>query len=432
MAAPGDVSVAAHQAPQYGTTSYPVQDEERAGGAPGSSYTAQEAHDGMDVVSPRTSGRLTPGRNSMGRSPMNPVLGRHTRTFSGGHVSGSGSIRETRTRTFSQIEDPDMHEYEEIEPTAYSGAMATIIKDLQRIFIGSKHPMERILRICFAVFVCIGLISIQLYVLATIKTFVTSPAVRGIRQVYGEYEEIMYHGHVKESEYGFSIGIGGPGGQYFDPTQFSKVSDSLKGNVCIIPFSQPAYLSMILFIWALSVIGELKVCLLVITWLHSIENQPVLGEKSIVQQGDVQVIVGMPVWLKAAMFLFVILPRMLCTLILFWLGCRWLAATLDFTEVLINSIALSFVIHLNELLYDQLVSDRSKRELADLRLDMKTQKGAAPSVPQFVGSMGWAFVAVAWIYVYLVHLQHVIPGYQWDVRGPCAPWVAERFNFWRL
>lgn len=340
-----------------------------------------------------------------------------------------------RHRRSGTIDEEDNHQYEEIEETAYSGAMATIIKDVQRISNNSKHPMERILRISFALLICVSLIAIQLYVLVTIKTFVTSPAVREIRNVYGVFQVTMYHGHVKDSGYGFPLGIGGKTGPYYDVTQFDKLSDDIKGSVCLIPFSQPAYLSMILFIWSLSVIGELKACLLLMRWLYTIESTKDYSN-TIEHTGHVEVIVGMPMMMKGIVFCVVLLPRLLASILVFWLGCRWLSATLDFTEVLINAIALEFVIHLNSLLYEQLVSDRSKRELSDLRLDMRmqfaTKEEKKPNVPQFVGAAVWAFIAAVWIYLYLSHLQMVIPGYQWDVRVPCRPWVSKRFNFWRV
>merc|ERR1740121_3423703 len=138
--------------------------------------------------------------------------------------------------------------------------------------------MERISRIVMAILLCIFLIFIQFYVLATIKTFVTSPAVREIRKVYNTYEETMYHGHVRDSGYGFVLGIGGKDGPYFDPSQFSKLDDDLKGSLCLIPFSQPAYLSLILFIWSLSVIGELKACAQLTRWLRLIETHDEIEE----------------------------------------------------------------------------------------------------------------------------------------------------------
>lgn len=344
---------------------------------------------------------------------------------------------ESACSSESQLEDPDIHEYQEIEETTYSGTMATIIKDLYFLFRNppSKHKGSRTMRIAFAIFISMLLVVCQVYVLVTIKTFVTSPAVRSIRNVYDEYQRTMYHNHVHDSGYGFSLGDGGPSGKYFDPTQFDKLSDDMKGSVCLIPFSQSGYLSIILLVWMLSVIGELRHCSFLAQWLWHIKKVDTLEEMVDRERGGEHdlVVVGLPLGMKFLISMIVLVPRTVITLILAWLGCRWLTATLDFTEVLINAIALEFVIKLNELIYMQLISDRSKRDNRGLKMDMGHHDGhRAPSTWSFIGTMGWGIGAVTWIYVYIHFLQLVIPGYQWDVRGPCTPWVQERFNFWRI
>jgi len=174
----------------------------------------------------------------------------------------------------SSAEDVDNYEYQDIEETTHSGTMATIIKDLYMIYKTppSKHKRERATRICFSLLISMLLVLVQLYVLFTVKTFVTSPAVRSIRMVYDEYQKTMYHGHVQDSGFGFALGIGGPTGKYFDPSQFDTLSGDMKGSVCLIPFSQPGYLSVILLVWMLSVIGELRQCATLGQWLYDIPN----------------------------------------------------------------------------------------------------------------------------------------------------------------
>jgi len=341
--------------------------------------------------------------------------------------AGSGASNE------SSDEDPDDHKYQEIEETTHSGTMATVIKDLYMIYKTppSKHVSDRVTRILFSLFISLLLVAIQLYVLFTVKTFVTSPAVRSIRQVYDEYQKTMYHGHVQDSGFGFALGIGGPKGKYFDPSQFDTLSGDMKGSVCLIPFSQPGYLTVILLVWMLSVIGELRTCVTLGQWLWDIRRVDGLEDMVESKDGE-QVVTGLPVSMKTGITFIVLIPRSLTALLLAWLGCRWLAATLDFTEVLINCIALEFVIKLNNLIYTQLVSDRSKRDNRNLKMDMEHHTGSPPSALSFVGTAAWAFGAGVWIYLYINHLQLVLPGYQWDVRGPCTPWVAERFNFWRI
>merc|ERR1719412_2402874 len=91
------------------------------------------------------------------------------------------------------------------------------------------------------------LIFMQIYVLIQVKTFVTSPAVRTIRNSYDAFERHMYDGHVKDSGYGFSLGIK----EHYDMWRFETLPGSVKEQVCLIPFSQLPYLCVILLIWSL-------------------------------------------------------------------------------------------------------------------------------------------------------------------------------------
>eukprot|EP00928_Gymnodinium_smaydae_P081042 TRINITY_DN6461_c0_g1_i2.p1 TRINITY_DN6461_c0_g1~~TRINITY_DN6461_c0_g1_i2.p1 ORF type:complete len:386 (-),score=57.56 TRINITY_DN6461_c0_g1_i2:84-1241(-) len=327
-------------------------------------------------------------------------------------------------------EDAELRKHDDLEESAYTAALGTFVKDLQRISKRSPYAGIRVARMFVSLLILWMLIGMQLYMLIQVKTFVTSPAVREVRTSYDEFERHMYDGHVRESGFGFALGVGGPNGPHFDAKRFDSLPGGVKEKVCLIPFSQLPYLCVILLIWSLTIAGELRTATRQLRWIFAIKN--VSFEDSLERDGDVEVVTGLPVAMKAFTVVFLLLPRILVAFCLLWLGCRWLAATLDFAEVLINAIALEFVIGLNELLYRQLMSDRNKRELASLKLDFAHEDGGEPTLYSFMGAFVWAIFAVAWVYLYVNHLQMVLPGYNWDVRASCAGWISERYNFWRI
>jgi len=248
-----------------------------------------------------------------------------------------------------------------------------------------------------------------------IKIFVTSPAVRSIRQVYDSFERHMYKGYVKQSGYGFTLGIGGPHGPYYDVNAFETFND--KGTVCQIPFSQWKYLGIVLLIWTLTIIGEIKSALNQTLWLWNLETVPLA--EAVVKRDDEFGDYEEPV--------FIIIAFLLC-----WLGCRWLSATLEFQEVLINGVALEFIINLNSLLYDKLMSTKNKRDVMNIKKHLPTGPFDKPTVYGYLGTFCWALIAVLWVGMYLFKLHMVIPGYNWDVAPACAAWTAERYDFWRI
>ena len=59
--------------------------------------------------------------------------------------------------------------------------------------------------------------------------------------------------------------------------------------------------------------------------------------------------------------------------VLLWYGCRWLVNTIDLAELLLNAVALEFVISVDELVFDALAPARVKSRLESIRpLQVKT------------------------------------------------------------
>lgn len=286
-------------------------------------------------------------------------------------------------------------------------------------------------RVVLSVLMLILVIVMQLFLLAQIKTFCTSPYVAEIRGYYDTFERTMYDGHVQETEYGFALGKGGKEGPFFDMSKFASLSDGTKKKVCTIPFSQFNFLFVILFVWTLSVIGELKVCLRHAHWLWARPAVPYMEDALAVSDCDREVIQGATISMKAFIALFILLPRVLVSIILLWLGCRWLSATADYDDLLVNVVALEFILTLNHLLYEKLMSDKNKREITEAKIDMRDSGRIRPSLTTFVLPFGYGLAAAAWAWFYMVHFQMVLPGYQWDVRDACASYVAQKYNFWR-
>merc|ERR1740130_1451586 len=80
--------------------------------------------------------------------------------------------------------------------------------------------------------------------------------------------------------------------------------------------------------------------------------------------GKRKTVVGLTVTVKFFMILFIQLPCLVMNVLLLWIGCRWLVATLGFDELLLNAIALEFVLFLHELLYMAIVPYSMKQALA--------------------------------------------------------------------
>lgn len=120
-----------------------------------------------------------------------------------------------------------------------------------------------------------------------------------------------------------------------------------------------------------------------------------------------------------------ILPRLGVSAVLLWLGCRWLTATSSFSDLILNAVALEFIVGTKDLLFDRLVSNRNKRELRRTKLNVRAE-GTTPTYMSLLGSYVWGFVAILWVALYVHVFQQVLPDYNWDIRDMCGTWMAER------
>merc|ERR1719265_2160943 len=76
--------------------------------------------------------------------------------------------------------------------------------------------------------------------------------------------------------------------------------------------------------------------------------------------GVEKIITGLTCDLKILICVLICLPRLLIVTALLWIGCRWLTATPDFEDMVLNGIALEFILLTRELLFRTVVSQRSK------------------------------------------------------------------------
>jgi len=153
-----------------------------------------------------------------------------------------------------------------------------------------------------------------------------------------------------------------------------------------------------------------------------------MGE-ALAKQEDTEedVIVKLTLCVKIFLSFIVILPRFLITLLLVWVGCRWLSATNDFGNLVFNGVGLEFVLLTKDMVYKALVSDRAQRETQNMKT-LTLGEDTQPTPAAFLGSIQWGVFAIVWVYMYIYSLQRVLPQYRWDVYEVCHEWRMVQFG----
>lgn len=322
---------------------------------------------------------------------------------------GSGSSdEEVNSHSYTPLDDED----------TYSHVMVSIILDSHRISVGTEYLCAHVGRLCFSIGLVVVTISLQMAVVFEARRLLSARAVHEIREVYSDFENKMYNGSaVVDGQY---RGISG-----FSADQFKTVSEDEKEVVCQIPLAHPHYLMLVLLIWALTTLSEVRRCCTV--GLRAIINTPLTHSMHIEKTPDdplVFVVKGVTLPVKMAVT-FVLVPRTVMACALLWLGSRWLLATPDLTELLLNAMALEFVLLLKDLLYQVVVPHRNKVDVQQTLFEPITRKERITCF-NISGTLVILVLAVGWAVLYPFAFQRVLRGYKFDVAAVCEQWLAEK------
>jgi len=323
-----------------------------------------------------------------------------------------------------QHEDKMKRDNSSLIEDSYGFAVLSWIRDLHLITKEGRAKKLRLTRISSSIMLICFKIFLQVYIISEVQKFVTAKWIHDIRADYGAYEHHMYGEHTYMTENGRHRGLDG----YLMPGMFDSIDGDLKDRVCAIPFSQQGFFLVVLFIWALSCIQEIRSSLhlfQVLIWnTETIESMRDALEK--VESSEQTKVRGITGLLKVALMMFVILPRLGIILVLLWIGSFFLAATNDFSEMVLNAVALGFVVAIKDILYVTIVPDRNKREIKNIVLAPRRDTEGA-TYWKYLGSFKWAFIGFMWCVYYTFWLQDVLPDYKWDVKRICTNYLTARY-----
>mmetsp|Transcript_72347 Transcript_72347/g.200665 ORF Transcript_72347/g.200665 Transcript_72347/m.200665 type:complete len:473 (-) Transcript_72347:92-1510(-) len=320
-----------------------------------------------------------------------------------------------------------------MDEDVYGMAIASLVRDNWMLSNKKGSFRLRSIRISLSLSLVAMSFVIQLYVMWEIKKFCSAKWVHDIREDYNEYELHMYG---SEADHTWITANGKHRGfpRFFQPSNFLTLDSDLKERVCNIPFSQPSFFLAVLYIWTLTCVSEIRKCAsLFISLVVKMATLPDMTSAMSEAKDDFPdrehelVIDGLTRCIKAIITGCVLVPRLVITFTLLWLGSRFLAATNDFSELVLNAVALEFLLAIKDLLYMTVVPERNKRETASVEIHPSAKSEPATNW-SYLGTFSWGFLSMVWVCYYMYLFQSVLPGYNWDVNTLCTPWLAERYK----
>uniref|UniRef100_A0A7S2QBV6 Uncharacterized protein n=1 Tax=Zooxanthella nutricula TaxID=1333877 RepID=A0A7S2QBV6_9DINO len=318
-----------------------------------------------------------------------------------------------------------------LDGDVYGFTIKSFIRETYKLSVGLPC-CHRVLRLVSAFGILWVNIAIQGGLIYSTKQFVSAKSVHTMRELYDKYEMHMYTGG-NGSHFVTAKGYRRGRPDFFRPAFFDTLDADTKGQVCFFPLSRPDLASLILFIWTLTCVGEIRKTqelFVRLIWSPFRETHRFVRVR-LASTDDGQeyfVLQGFGWWAKAAILVLVLIPRLVITCILLELGSRWLLSTNDFQALMVNSVALSFIKDMKDLVFNTIVSSSDKREVELTRVALSdTDRVQRTTLRATYKAMSWGVGTAAFVLSYIYCFQQVLPDYQWDVASVCQPWVAEHY-----
>eukprot|EP00747_Dinoflagellata_sp_TGD_P162282 gnl/TRDRNA2_/TRDRNA2_179713_c0_seq1.p1 gnl/TRDRNA2_/TRDRNA2_179713_c0~~gnl/TRDRNA2_/TRDRNA2_179713_c0_seq1.p1 ORF type:complete len:580 (+),score=84.72 gnl/TRDRNA2_/TRDRNA2_179713_c0_seq1:107-1846(+) len=382
--------------------------------------------------------------------------------------SGKDLSRGEQLSTGQLVEKMQVeHRTEKLDYDTYSIAIFSMILDAHSIAVKEDDLVIRASHMCKSFFLLGLTVFMQFFVCWQIMVYCCAKSVYDIRAAYDKFELAMVGNNASRTTL-TPQGHHRAMPEYFNESYFDTLDPVLQTTACNIPLSQPSFFSMVLLMWTLTCLLDLKRCkelyvslILMTPTVDSMKDA--LTDKNASTQGVTQsapaasarekrsttsprtpptgtteeeeeaeadgeiVVTGLTTSTKWTIFWLVFVPRATITLQLLWLGCRWLAATANFSDLVLNTCGLQFLLHLKGLIYHTFVPGHTKCDMQGMEILPASVKEKVGFSMVF-GALTWGLTGWAWVHCYINYFQGVLPEYRWDVRAVCSDWIAERYG----
>mmetsp|Transcript_79535 Transcript_79535/g.178282 ORF Transcript_79535/g.178282 Transcript_79535/m.178282 type:complete len:420 (+) Transcript_79535:97-1356(+) len=264
---------------------------------------------------------------------------------------------------------------------AYGAAQVAIARNSTVIAMKRKQGLpivNNILRLLFSSS-CMALnVGLQIAILSYISQFVVETAVHEVQQLYAKYREEV-------------LDDAGD----FVPGRWDSFAE--KSEVCSITMTKREFYYSILTLWVLTnlhEIRELERFMRSVLKIKTCDDESKMllfvdhhGPAGGLFSGECY-IVALTRRVRACLIIFVWAPRLFIEIRLLFLGWRWLSASANFEDMVLNSLALTFVINIDELIYNSILPITTQKQISETRF---FQEEAVYSLDQVEVNERWGF-----------------------------------------
>ncbi|CAJ1443387.1 unnamed protein product [Effrenium voratum] len=304
----------------------------------------------------------------------------------------------------------------------YGVAIAVAVGDLACILSCSHITKEKLCRFAFGVCTMGVNLWLQMMILLHVNDYIVQGAVHDAQRNYAQFHREVFdeNGH-------------------FLQEKWDAWGSGPYAELCNMAVSRSGFSAGIVFLWSARMLTEVKTTLLLALDLWALCPLPSGAEPHQMiyevedEDGEIErwEIVAVNKTAQFLLTVLVLLPKMVVALVLLVIGCRWLAATQSFADLILNALALEFVINIDELMYEAF-TPRSLRNVIELtKLALVTASQKQPTLEttgQLLRNMFFVVALLVWSFMYLNYLQQVLPSFPHDIHDHCSSRFFSKYS----
>jgi len=344
-------------------------------------------------------------------------------------MSGNGGQRDLAVPLGEQTEsllverkDDTKFKAVGLDQDVYGAGMFSIIFDYAEIFSDVDHDgMSRnmnFLRVTYVVIILICNYILQVSMLSFIWTYVTLPSVHNVQSLYRRYHEDM-----------FVDGV-------IDNQKFAESPE--QDEICAIAFSNFWFMYFILCLWWCTMLKDVRMIerlyRAVKSLGHATKASEMIGEH---EEGEPTKVMKVTTPVRWLLYLVIIVPKFLISCLLLIIGTVWLSATDSYADLILNAVALEFVIAIDELIFEGLLPSSIHERIEETVLCI-VDKAVTPQaqtdaiVSQYIRSVTYFVMTTIGVYIFMTYGQYiprigVLPGYANDIQ--CPGWIEQQIDW---
>jgi hypothetical protein len=302
----------------------------------------------------------------------------------------------------------------DLDENAYGCAAVALVRESTKLALELRRGMPYALTL-LRLFASMGLMAVNLVlqftILRYISSYVVEPAVRDVQLKYRHFHANVFtpEGHIDDEAWG---------------------SYQFKNDICEITMADSTFYYLVLLLWTLRILEELRKIhhfleeIITIQRCPKAEDQLEFTDTGNPELGGRCLITSLTITMKAALIGFVALPRLVIALYLLVLGCRWLSASANFGDMVLNALALVFVTDIDEILYDSILPAALKKQIADTNWFFIEDEKDKTEVERDEWQMyrvtaTWLSLVAVFLLVYGIVCQSVLPFGVADIASHC-------------